>query len=132
MSLSAKREEENRLDGNLMIQSLLEFADMVSDNNENLAFAIRNADCEMMQKDRSLILKNLSPQSEMTISEHRNEITRYIKEKTGYENFFILTKCNVQPTKYKVYSPVEKYKYFKEKNPAIEELVRKFDCEIDY
>lgn len=132
MSLSAKKEQESRLDENLMIQSLLGFAEAVKEDNEDLSFAIKSADCELMQKDRSLILKNLSPQSEVMIAKYRSEITRYIKEQTGYKDFFILTKCNVQPTKYKVYSPMEKYKYLKEKNPVIEEMFHRFDCEVDY
>ncbi len=70
--------------------------------------------------------------AENDLEHNKQKITAFIRENTGIEEVVLQIKCAEIQTKKKIYSHAETYEHFKTKSPAIEELVKAFDCEFEY
>lgn len=132
MEKSVRNEREQKiLNFNTFKRTLEDYADTVKEHNPDLAFSINSAVCRQGENDLIFLEVNNSSE-EHTLNHGKQKILSFVKEKTGFDKVVLQVVCKQQETKPKLYRPDETYEYFKKKNPAIEKLVKVFDCEFEH
>lgn len=119
------------LDWDLFKTKLNEYAYAIKDSMPNLFFILTSCDIQN-NNDNTVTITFLNPMQEKEFEASKHEIVRIIRKATLCEAFIFRTKVFQDETKEKLYRPLEKFKFLAEKNPALMQLKKEFDFDIDY
>lgn len=126
-----KEKQTRQLNFEAFDRCLRAFAETIESTSPDLAFSIKNAECRR-EEDESITLEVSNTLAEEQIAHNKQKILSFVKEKTGMDGLVLQVKCKEFEQKRVIYSPKETYEHFKAKHPAIETLVKSFDCEFKY
>ncbi|MDD2191797.1 MAG: DNA polymerase III subunit gamma/tau [Bacteroidales bacterium] len=119
------------LDWDLFKTKLNEYAYAIKDSMPNLFFILTSSDIQN-NNDNTVTITFLNSMQEKEFETSKHEIVRIIRKATLCEAFIFRTKIFQDETKEKLYRPLEKFKFLAEKNPALMQLKKEFDFDIDY
>lgn len=95
-----------------------------------------NLTIEPESENNAVILFAISQVQLSVLEDYRNEIAMLINESTGLKNVKLILKMDLtkvpETTSRKPYTPIEKFNFMIEKNPAVKDLKEKLDLEIDF
>lgn len=103
-------------------------------NNDSCAAILRNY--SPVSSHNKVVVRVLNDVEKKIISTASDAICQTLRTECGHSSIFLHIDLENDPeilkTKRKPYSPAEKYKHLKEKNPAIEDLRKGLDLELEY
>lgn len=126
-----KEEQARQLNFEAFERCLQAFAETIESMSPDLSFSIKNAVCHR-EEDESITLEVSNTLAEEQIAHNKQKILSFVKQKTGMDGVVLQVKCKEFEQKRVIYSPKETYEHLKAKHPAIETLVKIFDCEFKY
>ena len=129
----ANTEDEKPFDLNEVTKNLTAYGNSFADdeNKVSLYFALNQARI-YSDKDFIVSLEAKNSTVAQTLTEYKNELTQFLKNKMSYKFVKIEIELANNQQKAFVYSPMDKYNLICKDNPNVIKLKEAFDADITY
>ncbi len=124
--------QELVLTQDLLNQAIFSIQEVYRTANKNLELALLDQDIQVIQGE--LILQVTGSIQEDIALKMKPELVGLVRKFTGATTFSITIKQQeeVPDEKGKLYTSTDKLRFLREKHPALMELQRKFDLDVDF
>lgn len=97
----------------------------------DLAFAMKLNELEIKNGD-TIIYEVQNSLQETEIQKHKMELIPFLREKLGVDRLYLQINIHTEEKEVRPYTPKDKYYFFVEKNPNLNNLRTKLNLDIDY
>jgi hypothetical protein len=124
--------QELLLTQDLLNQSIFSIQEVYRSTNKNLELALLDQDIQVQEGE--MILKVTGSIQEDIAIKMKPELVGLVRKFTGATTFSISIQQQeeVPDEKGKLYTSTDKLRFLREKHPALMELQRKFDLDVDF
>jgi len=124
--------QELVLTQDLLNQAIFSIQDVYRTANKNLELTLLDQDIQVKQGEMILLVTG-SIQEDIALK-MKTELVGLVRKFTGATTFSITVEQQeeVPDEKGKLYTSTDKLKFLREKHPALMELQRKFDLDVDF